>query len=249
MYDKYERNQDSRKFYSSSQWKKVRDVAIKSEPICRMCKRTPAQMVDHIIPILNGGCKLCLDNLQPLCNYCHGHKTKTESNLHRPYWMPTPLIPVTIVCGPPGSGKTTYCEKNMSDNDLIVDLDYIRVEIIGRDMYQWDSTEQLDAALLKRNYMLANLAKRGIEHRHAWLILSAPKKETREWWADRLKAKVIVLDTTMRECANRIKADYRRKGKEEYFINLARSWFSDYTKSTIDIGLSFRGGGSNSYRV
>lgn len=230
VYDRFNRDKKSAKFYSSPQWRELRIVILKREPICRMCKVSTAQMVDHIIPISKGGCMLCYDNLQPLCNSCHGYKTNKEGNLHRPYWMPIPLIPVTMVCGSPGSGKTTYCEEKMGKDDLLIDLDYIRADILGVNIYQWEGKEKLDEALLKRNSILSSLAKPGVEdeYNRVWLVLSAPKRETREWWADRLKADIIVMDTPIAVCKERIAADTRRAGREEYFMKLIVLWWSEY---------------------
>lgn len=77
-YDRYKRDQQSDKFYHSTAWKKVREIVLKSEPMCRMCKIKPATIVDHIIPIRKGGEKLNLENLQPLCHQCHNIKTAAE---------------------------------------------------------------------------------------------------------------------------------------------------------------------------
>ena len=66
-------------FYSSSAWRRLRKIIIQLEPLCRWCneegKVVPAQMVDHIIPIKQGGEKLDRANLQPLCNRCHAQKS------------------------------------------------------------------------------------------------------------------------------------------------------------------------------
>ena len=39
---------------------------------------TPAQMVDHIVPINKGGAPLDLNNLQSLCNACHAAKSAKD---------------------------------------------------------------------------------------------------------------------------------------------------------------------------
>ena len=57
-------------FYQSTAWRKLRAIKLKEEPMCEECARlgrlTPAQMVDHIVPINKGGAGLDLDNLQSL---------------------------------------------------------------------------------------------------------------------------------------------------------------------------------------
>ena len=69
-------------FYKSMPWVRLRRIALKMEPLCVHCKIlgyiNMADMVDHIIPITEGGARLSLSNLQPLCNYHHGVKSGKE---------------------------------------------------------------------------------------------------------------------------------------------------------------------------
>ena len=60
------------------QWSKVSKFVRASEPICRRCKNALAEMVDHIKPLKEGGDRLDLNNLQPLCNKCHSIKTRED---------------------------------------------------------------------------------------------------------------------------------------------------------------------------
>ena len=76
-YDKNIRDETSTKFYNSAQWKKIRKQVLMQEPFCRICGY-PAQMVDHIVPISQGGSKTDYSNLQPLCQSCHNKKTANE---------------------------------------------------------------------------------------------------------------------------------------------------------------------------
>jgi len=65
-----------------ARWGKVRALHLGREPLCRMCRAegrvTPAQMVDHILPLRQGGARLREDNLQSLCNSCHNRKTAED---------------------------------------------------------------------------------------------------------------------------------------------------------------------------
>ena len=60
-------------------WSKVSKYVRTSEPICRHCKNALATMVDHITPLKQGGARLALNNLQPLCHSCHAIKTAKET--------------------------------------------------------------------------------------------------------------------------------------------------------------------------
>lgn len=69
-------------FYQSRKWRNLRSIKLQMNPICEECERkgiiTPAQMVDHIIPINKGGAPLDLTNLQSLCNRCHSAKSARD---------------------------------------------------------------------------------------------------------------------------------------------------------------------------
>lgn len=70
---------ESDNFYNTTQWRKLRAYHIKNNPICRWCDEeervTPAKVVDHIIPIKQGGDRTAMDNLQSLCERCHAVKS------------------------------------------------------------------------------------------------------------------------------------------------------------------------------
>ena len=69
-------------FYQSTAWRKLRAIKLDENPMCEECARsgrlTPAQMVDHIVPINKGGAELDIDNLQSLCNACHARKSAKD---------------------------------------------------------------------------------------------------------------------------------------------------------------------------
>ena len=61
-------------------WQRLSKWVRAGEPICRMCKKNVAQCVDHIQPLRQGGARLDVDNLQPLCYRCHAIKTRKDSS-------------------------------------------------------------------------------------------------------------------------------------------------------------------------
>ncbi len=72
------------KFYQSKAWRDLRAVKLDQFPLCEECQRkgitTLAQMVDHIVPINQGGAPLDMENLQSLCHPCHNRKSGIESH-------------------------------------------------------------------------------------------------------------------------------------------------------------------------
>jgi len=74
-------------FYAKAVWRKLRQVVLNREPLCRSCKgkgkNTPATVVDHIHEVRDGGDLYDERNLQPLCESCHNSKTMTRTNEKR----------------------------------------------------------------------------------------------------------------------------------------------------------------------
>ncbi len=68
-------------------WRRFRATVIGSNPAkwlrCADCKEYASDPsgihLDHIIPLSQGGPRLDVDNLQPLCPSCHSSKTAKEN--------------------------------------------------------------------------------------------------------------------------------------------------------------------------
>jgi 5-methylcytosine-specific restriction protein A len=141
--------------------------------------------------------------------------------------MPSDLrrsaLPLTIVCGPPGSGKSTYVSKHANDRDVIICLDTIMQELSGLPEHQ-TPMHLLPRALNKRNTLLRSLATQSGDRR-AFFIISAPSPREREVWARRLGGRLEVLATPAIECIRRINADPSREGHEERMVEAVLAWW------------------------
>lgn len=73
------REQSNREFYTSPDWRKARKHYIMHHPLCEICHRAAATVVDHIKPINQGGAPLDECNFQALCSSCHNKKSGHES--------------------------------------------------------------------------------------------------------------------------------------------------------------------------
>ncbi len=69
----------NQKLYSSHRWRTARLHYLADNPICCKCDRT-ATVVDHIVPITNGGSVWDKKNWQPMCRHHHNSKSARESN-------------------------------------------------------------------------------------------------------------------------------------------------------------------------
>jgi 5-methylcytosine-specific restriction protein A len=76
--DAYQRRRasapDEIRFRRSAQWKAASKAQLRREPTCRRCGQ-PADDVDHVVSLSDGGARLDPGNLQSLCRPCHNRKT------------------------------------------------------------------------------------------------------------------------------------------------------------------------------
>lgn len=209
---------------------------------------TPARHVDHITPKSQGGTDEH-DNLQSICIDCHKAKTAEEAATIRealraegkpsigadgwvtlptkwgysiPHGLRPSAIPVTIICGPPASGKTTYAHEHAAPTDKIIDLDEITQRIGGK---MWET----DKAIIKRAFAYRDVMIRSLADAHsgaAWLIVTAPTKDERRAWLQALggNARLAVMDTPKAVCIARVEADTRRHDARAAQVKAIQAW-------------------------
>jgi hypothetical protein len=193
----------------------LRKRRLAREPLCRHCAEqgrvTAADIVDHIKPLAFGG-KDTDDNVQSLCGECHMIKSAIEGAAEggaatHPDWLQQSAVPVTIVCGPPCAGKSTYVSAHASSADRIIDLDLI-AKSIDPAYRPW--TGMLNGDLLRKAIRVRNAMLGGLERAKsgkAWFIVSAPTRTEREWWETKLgAAEVVLLYPGIAECKRRARA-------------------------------------------
>lgn len=224
-------------------WAAYSKAFLIQHPWCAECLRrgahTPAEVVDHVVPH-KGDKGLFWDagNHQPLCVQCHTRKTLQEMRTPQDnglFWptLRKPALPVTIVCGPPGSGKTTYAHAHAGERDIIIDVDEIIAELSGQPMHRVDLRTWLKPAMLERNRRLAALAN-DTEHEHAWFITSAARYKDRCKWADKLHADIVLLDVDAATCKRRIQLDDSRGPNRATALRLVDKWHATATRGPRD---------------
>lgn len=147
--------------------------------------------------------------------------------LARPQNLRASLSPLTLVFGPRGAGKSTYCQQNALDNDQVIDLDVMMADMAKCDIYQ-APRDYFQPALKHRNKRLQQLANLRLDHM-TWLILSGASSQERAWWRDKLKPTSQILIMPQRDLAiAQIKADERRGKSKPHHIRACYQWYKRY---------------------
>lgn len=227
-YDKNIRTKRDKKyydFYKSKEWLVTREAVLaRDHGLCQRCFTfgllQTADVVHHKIQLKDDWSRRSdLANLESLCDSCHQHihgKGLTQK-----------MARVKLVCGPPGSGKTTYVKNNMLKGDLVVDIDLIYIAISFCDFY--DRPKNLLPIVINTRDFILNKLKEPGDIETAWVISSSPRAVERAQLARDLNAEqVIVLAVSAEECMRRIKSDARRAHQAADWEPLVAKWWDEY---------------------
>lgn len=241
----------SQKVTRTKRWKVLRMVILERDGFaCKSCGARGRLEVDHIKPVRTHP-ELSFEpgNLQPLCAACHTRKTRIECG-HKPqpesrkdwsgfvralerggqrFSIPEGLrpsaIPVTLVFGPPGAGKSTLIRLESRPDDVVIDFDVYLKSVGG---VKWDT----DKAKVRQAFQLRNAALHGLATRRggrAWVIATAPTKAERRLWRSTLgRATEVVLAVDPETCKARIRADPDRQHAVETMCAAVDRWWQTY---------------------
>lgn len=139
---------------------------------------------------------------------------------------------MTIVCGPPGSGKSTYVRRHSIWGDLVIDLDAIFGAITGLPPYDKPQVLLL-WAMEARDALYARLDQPG-DLRAAWIVTSGARLADREQLRQRFHADVIVLEISEQDCLRHVQQDAARKARWQQWQPIIRRWWQQYERSDHD---------------
>lgn len=229
-----------RAWYGTARWRTLREQVLTRA--LWTCEKTGVHLlgkhpapnspvVDHIRPH-RGDPDLFWDpdNLQAVTKAWHDSIKQARERAGaaaaaHPAWLQPSSIPLTIVCGPPCSGKSSWAEAAAGPRDLIIDLDRIAQDISGEPLHGWSAAEWLGPALWRRNDIIGSLSREP-DYRAAYLIVSEPQARWRDWWQDKLKPdRIVVLEVEEPECMRRAAADGRDLEATEAAVT---SWWAAY---------------------
>ena len=227
------------KFYGTAEWQKARKQALHDyDWKCTNCGQSlvglgRAAHVHHRKELARAPALRSEPlNLKPLCSSCHNQVEPRTSNATQRMNRARPILPkpgcrVMLVCGPAGSGKSTYVEANKGPDDTVIDFDAIAKEMgFGRERGSL-AYNHVGLVLEERNSRMRALARAPSTHT-AWVVLLAPSAALRAWWCGQLNVApkdMVLLKPDRDELERRIKADPTRAKVIDLHLTLAKQWF------------------------
>ena len=117
-----------------------------------------------------------------------------------------------IVCGPPGSGKTTWVTERARPGDFIWDQDAVLRVLSGYpDGTRARGVDWRRLGVAARDALIASLQS-CTRIPQVFIIVGGARRADREHLAQRLRAQIVVLDVPADECLRRIAAMEERRG-------------------------------------
>lgn len=136
-------------------------------------------------------------------------------------------VPVTLVCGPPGAGKSTYVREHKADTDLVLDVDELFKALTLMEMRQKPEA-LVPFVLAARDGVIDLIAKGFLGPRHAWIITCGHNNNARVELSERLNARVVVVSAPAGECRARMTKQGRPDWHVREMTAVAEEWHARF---------------------
>lgn len=216
------------RFYSSKAWQDLRWKRILEENFtCQECHEnymlSPEKLIGHhkveLSPqnITEANIALNSSLIKILCKNCHDkiHKRFGHNRARE----------VTIVYGPPCSGKNTLVNQLSNRGDIIVDMNRLYQAVSGCALYDKPDNIRFNVFAV-RDLLIEQIRTRSGRWQAAWVIGGYSRKLEREALAARLGASLLYCEATEAECKARARAVHGVQYAE--WCGYIERWFADF---------------------
>ena len=165
----------------------LRDAGYQCQIRGPKCKGT-ANQTDHVIPPTQGGAWFDKSNLRASCGPCNLSRvdhTGAEA------WRRS-ATRITLVLGPPCSGKAAFVEQQRAPGDLVVDYEALAGALGGADAGNHQTI------LKARGAVLSDIKRGKVKAKRVWIISANPRGEEMFPFHDR-----VVIDPGREQCIER----------------------------------------------
>lgn len=226
-------------FYNSKEWKQLKEILMikrrnqNGELICEHCNEPILHTYDCIphhyktpLTIKNvndPNISLNEDNLMLVHFKCHNKLEHRFSSYERK---------VYLVVGASCSGKSTWVEKNATEDDLILDFDKIWQMISINPKYKKPNRLK-PVAFAIRESLMDQIKMRNGKWVNAYILSTEPYVMNRKRLIDNLGIdEVIYMDTPKEECIKRLYDNPNGRDIEEY-TNYINSFYDNFQEDEL----------------
>lgn len=221
-------------FYRSKQWEKLlRTLRMErltedGQIICEYCGKPIVRAYDLIghhkqelteETVNDASVSLNPDNIAFVHHRCHNY-------IHNK--LGYAVREVFLVYGAPLSGKTTWVKNNMSEGDLVIDIDSIWQCVSGCDRYV--KPNRLRSIVFRvRDSLLEAVRYRAGKWNNCYIIGGYPLSSERERLCKELGAREVFIEAAREDCIARL--DSRENVDKSEWMKFIDEWFEKASKN------------------
>ena len=129
---------------------------------------------------------------------------------------------ITVVYGPPCSGKSTYARDALTDESVLYDYDALILAMTNREKHIRAKSAAHTLVVKARSTFIKYLEETGADA--AFIITSFPSDGLKKALAGFDEVEYIMMETPLDECLARLADDDMRPDKDEW-EKVIRAWF------------------------
>lgn len=142
------------------------------------------------------------------------------------------MAKIKVVCGFPGSGKTSYIKKNIKRNDLVFDYDEIQAVLTLQVKHIDNKGIRPYLSEILKN--MINRSKNDSEINTLWIIRTVPDSSFRNM-LEGCDVEFFYINKTVFECLEQISNDPERKDSDKNWYSLLMDLQNEYMKGAFQM--------------